>query len=710
MSAPIFGFPIYSDVGTVYTPSFSALYGSWNGSYPLTNLQDRRLAQAARSSDALASSSQFVVDLGVARACRVFALPKHNLSLAATVEIRGSQSLALFGYAPGDSITALGGTFTRADASTCATYVDANGAIRTVAANVIRDNHYLGGGRSTLLEGTRVNRCLQSENFGTTWSAAGTPTRSAGAATLGDLSLDLIGDDSAVAIEGYQQSIVFSGDGVKAVSVFFAQGTSTSTQIRINDTTASAERLRAHITWSSGVPSIAASTGTVIRVETLGANSLGSTVYRADLQTTSVTAANTNSLQFSVATNAAFDVTLQGTIYMGGVQCEDASFPSSYIKTTTAAVTRAADVLTFPWATSPSTALSLYEDAVYERASNPTTDYTDFVGFGGTFANTSILVIANERIGDTNTILADLISGGVTQSLSQLALTYSAGDRVERLLTLSGSGVVQISAAKNGGATTTGTAGAAGTPPGAFSNTTLFLTGSAAYPTFRAVRSVKIVAGVQTMATMQAAAVGLGPNVYDSTALAAFPVIYPTGSFPAGDAHLVTGILSAEDWLDADGHDFTFTHVAPSAQTARYWKVEIVDPANVAGYVSLGRLVIAGGIQPTAGGPAYGAALGLTSATTRAATDAAVAHFNPKRRRRTFSGTIKDLTETEALTAWFEMLRRVGRTKQVFLVTDAADTYHIHRRSFLAVFDTLPTLPLTGVGHMDFPFSLIEEL
>lgn len=88
MPAHVFGWPIYSDPSVSYTPTFSS--GSWKTTLPLTNLADRRLSRVARSTDATTGSTTFDVDLGVARAIGLLALPKHNLSTAATVRWRGS--------------------------------------------------------------------------------------------------------------------------------------------------------------------------------------------------------------------------------------------------------------------------------------------------------------------------------------------------------------------------------------------------------------------------------------------------------------------------------------------------------------------------------------------------------------------------------------------------------------------------------------------
>lgn len=190
-------------------------------------------------------------------------------------------------------------------------------------------------------ESTRTNLVLQSENFGTTWAAVGTPTRVAAALRCGSVVLDLIGDDDAGVLEGYVQPITFTGDAVKALSIFFAQGTSTSSVYRLNDNTAGAERMRGVITWTNGIPTVTAAVGTL-----LGVDSLSNGVFRARLLTTSVTAANLNQLQVYPAAVTGSDPAPTGTAYFGGVQAENNAIGcTSYIPTTTATVQRNGDNL-----------------------------------------------------------------------------------------------------------------------------------------------------------------------------------------------------------------------------------------------------------------------------------------------------------------------------------------------------------------------------
>jgi hypothetical protein len=69
--------------------------GSWNAGYPLSNLKNRYLAQKARTTNALSTSSIIDIDLGSAQVIGVVAVVAHNLSAAATVRIQGDDTAGI---------------------------------------------------------------------------------------------------------------------------------------------------------------------------------------------------------------------------------------------------------------------------------------------------------------------------------------------------------------------------------------------------------------------------------------------------------------------------------------------------------------------------------------------------------------------------------------------------------------------------------------
>lgn len=204
-----------------------------------------------------------------------------------------------------------------------------------------------------------TNLCLRSEDFSSGWTSIGTPTRTAAAATIGDVVLDLIGDDASGTLEGYSRTISFTGNAVKACSVFVKQGTSTTSAVRLRDATAGANRLLAVLTWSGGAPSVAMTTGTYIGADPCNGG------YRLRFQSTSVTAANTNQIEVYPATNSSLATTQTGTLYVGGVQLQNAVAPGPYVKTLGSTATSDADMVSTP------VAVPVADFTVYMRIARP---------------------------------------------------------------------------------------------------------------------------------------------------------------------------------------------------------------------------------------------------------------------------------------------------------------------------------------------------
>lgn len=181
--------------------------------------------------------------------------------------------------------------------------------------------------------GGSENLVLQSENFGVTWGVDGTPVRTAADITVGGITLDLLADDDGAGLEGYKQTVAFTGNGIKSESVHVRQITSASSGFRIRDNSAGADRLLGALTWSGGLPVLTMSVGT-----DLGYVELGTGVFRLQMATTSVTAANTHEMGIFPASLVPLAGGGTGAGDFGGVQLENATTPSPYVKTTTATV------------------------------------------------------------------------------------------------------------------------------------------------------------------------------------------------------------------------------------------------------------------------------------------------------------------------------------------------------------------------------------
>lgn len=346
----------------------------------------------------------------------------------------------------------------------------------------------------------RTNLCLQSENFGTTWAAVGTPTRTATATYCGDLALDLIGDDAAGTLEGYTQTVTFTANATKAVSIFLKAGTSTSTVIRLRDTTAAANRLLATIAWASGVPTVTMTTGT-----NCGTLSCYDGVYRFLFRTSSVTAANTNSLEVYPATTSALATSGTGTVYAGGVQAENWDYPRAYVKTTTATVTHNKDHVSCTIGFAPQS-LTIYGRVAAPAWDGvaPSTQPNGFVWIGTAGTNSELYVV---RTAGANTIRAAILdASSATLSADQSAPATDAFEFCAQFDALTTAPRVRLDAGSSFGAwSSTGTGFSAFSTTGMLLGTaTSTTTGATATHCMNAgLRKLLIASGARTLAEMQ---------------------------------------------------------------------------------------------------------------------------------------------------------------------------------------------------------------
>jgi hypothetical protein len=130
----------------------------------------------------------------------------------------------------------------------------------------------------------------------------------------------------------------------------------------------------------------------------------------------------------TLAVAGSFDYTGDGTsgIFIWGAQLEAASFPSSYVPTTSAAVARASDVLTYT--AGVSYPLSLW--AEFERAVDTGGETILFqVDDGGGLNESSRILITG---GDE--IYGQVIDGGAEAGVSQVTGVLSVGPRYKSAL------------------------------------------------------------------------------------------------------------------------------------------------------------------------------------------------------------------------------------------------------------------------------------
>ena len=195
-------------------------------------------------------------------------------------------------------------------------------------------------------------------------------------------------------------------------------------------------------------------------------------------------------------------------------------------------------------------------------------------------------------------------------------------------------------------------------------------------------------------------------QVYEAGLVDPWRAVYNAGSLAAGDPRLSTGKYSAEE---AIGFIPGLFHCPTTVVEARYWRTEVHDTTNAAGYVDLALVDFCDRYAPTINMD-YGWRLGLKTATTRTETDGGAAVFNVKAVQREIIFTVNNLSDDETLSNIYEIQRRLGISGDLYVVVDPADTYHIARRSFPCTIRELSSIEHPWYTRTSVPFALLEKL
>lgn len=231
--------------------------------------------------------------------------------------------------------------FTRAST---ATSFDALGVMRTAAVNELRIDHdpVTGMCKGALIEEARTNLLTYSDQLdNAAWTKTFvTVTANADVAPDGVTTMDKIVESGALNGHYTQQNVTAVSGVVHAASVFVKAGERTLCDILAFG---GASYIGVNINLSTGVISAPQHGGVSNGASVALVQNCGGGVWRVTLPVT--TTSTQVGLRVALS-NGAITYTGDGTsgLYAWGAQIEAASFPSSYIPTTTAAATRAADL------------------------------------------------------------------------------------------------------------------------------------------------------------------------------------------------------------------------------------------------------------------------------------------------------------------------------------------------------------------------------
>jgi len=239
------------------------------------------------------------------------------------------------------------GSITR---STIGTYFDSTGVMQTAAIDAVRITYqpFTKEFRGVLIENAATNSLFQSQDFdNASWSKTRT-TVSANAVLAPDNTTTadkLVEDTTATSSHFISQNQTLTANLFYTLSVFAKAAERSRIVLRVGNST----------NWVAGVPSVGfdLSTGNLYSVSGESTSSgtiepIGNGWYRCSIVAQFGPTTASGGLVINLDNGTGITYTGDGTsgAYIWGSQIEVGSIISSYIKTTTAAVTRAADVIT----------------------------------------------------------------------------------------------------------------------------------------------------------------------------------------------------------------------------------------------------------------------------------------------------------------------------------------------------------------------------
>jgi hypothetical protein len=236
-------------------------------------------------------------------------------------------------------------TFTRAST---ATYVNGAGIIKSASTNELRhdwDPENPGIYKGILIEETRTNLCLQSEDFSTTWvvnnCAVTANTIISPDGTLNADSILANATTSSTVCRMVQGTLAVTSGSSYATSCFFKK--KDDRYIKVEGGGAG---LSFGVVFDLDTGAVGDSTGSFVSA---GIQAYPDGWYRCWVIATASSTTNTTIYLHTLpidSASLAYDITNTQGNYFWGAQFEAGTFPTSYIPTTTVAVTRSSDVAT----------------------------------------------------------------------------------------------------------------------------------------------------------------------------------------------------------------------------------------------------------------------------------------------------------------------------------------------------------------------------
>ena len=244
-------------------------------------------------------------------------------------------------------------TFTR---STTATFTGSDGLIQTAAIDAPRFdyNPTTLASLGLLIEEQRVNLFLQSENFTTTWTVAGTNatiTANTTAAPDGTTTADSLTDNDTSGVHRVAQVVTTANTNQTVFSCFVKY--STMQWITLSVSTSTGAWAGAKFDVQNGVLGSISQQGASWTANSSAITPVGNGWYRCVLVYTPGASGSTVAALSGATDGTTFTTSQRGSqvyagtgsvVFLWGAQLEAGAFATSYIPTVASQVTRAADV------------------------------------------------------------------------------------------------------------------------------------------------------------------------------------------------------------------------------------------------------------------------------------------------------------------------------------------------------------------------------
>jgi len=312
-------------------------------------------------------------------------------------------------------------TFTRTTgASNPATYVNNGGAVTAATNNQPRFDYdpVTLVCKGLLIEESRSNSLIYSDQFNDATWVKTNASISADAAVSPDGTSNADALSKSAAFGSIYQGLTIA-TGTYTASVYMKAGTRTTGAFAVTENGSTTVLARANINLSTGV--VTNNTGTVFAV------AAGNGWYRVY---TTVTTTNTSVRVFIYS--GTYNGSETGDVYAWGAQLEAGAFATSYIPTTTAALTRNADVATMT-GTNFSDWFNASEGTFVAEGSYSTNSANCLYVNDGTTSNRLMLYMGNSAQGLITTagVAQASLDGGtpiVGGALNKVCLSYKANN------------------------------------------------------------------------------------------------------------------------------------------------------------------------------------------------------------------------------------------------------------------------------------------